>query len=71
MLTFLVVVCAADWPSLIEDRILLGERPSLANMSDVRPDYMALMQRCWAQLPGDRPRFESIVGVVAAIAAAL
>ena len=25
------------------------------------PDYIALMQRCWAQAPADRPGFQEIV----------
>lgn len=50
-----------NWPSLIEDKILLGERPSMKGLEDVRNDYYELMHSCWAQDPLSRPTFAQIV----------
>lgn len=53
-----------DWPSVIEDRIVKGERPSLEGLGPLRPDYVALMGQCWAQDPEERPSFQQVVDQV-------
>jgi serine/threonine protein kinase len=52
------------WPSLIEHRILLGERPAMSGLDDVPPAYLALMVRSWAQTPSERPTFADIVSAL-------
>jgi hypothetical protein len=51
-------------------RICQGTRPELPPLQDLPgadrsftrlPDYVALMQRCWAQNPADRPTFQVVV----------
>ena len=59
-----------NWPSVIEDKILLGERPSIDGL-DMRADYTRLMRRCWAQKMEDRPNAMEVVGGIEAIRSAL
>lgn len=45
-----------------------GQRPQLPDGCEPAPDgYQALMGRCWAGRPEDRPTFATVLGVVAAI----
>merc|ERR1711991_585645 len=55
------------WPSLIEDKILLGERPSLENVGEIRTDYEKLMHLCWSQHPEERPTSDQVYGLIEGI----
>lgn len=48
------------WPSLIEDKIMRGIRPTVP--IDTRPDYVRLMEKCWSQQPEDRPTSLQVIG---------
>ena len=52
------------WPSLIEDKIQLGERPSLKAAGDMREDYEKLLTLCWSQHPEERPSSQQVLGML-------
>ncbi|GAM20898.1 hypothetical protein SAMD00019534_040730 [Acytostelium subglobosum LB1] len=48
-----------QWMSKLEDEIILGLRPTIP--ASCPPEYVELIQSCWAHEPNSRPTFASIV----------
>ena len=44
--------------------IMRGERPEPPNHPDFTPGLWTLMQRCWSQVPQDRPDMSEVLRVL-------
>ena len=59
-----------DFYTTLCDALQGGQRPQLAvEVAQQHPEFVALMQECWATAPGSRPGFEAVVILLAAQAA--
>ena len=63
------------WPQVgqIITRVFVkGDRPEVPlEVEEDVPAYVALMRRCWATLPADRPSAAEVVAALAALAEGL
>jgi serine/threonine-protein kinase CTR1 len=50
--------------TVLIEAVVAGRRPSIPDNSEFSPTYVALLRKCWAGEPLDRPKFSVIVGAL-------